>query len=153
MGVFSITRADYESVDIFSSISQGGVLMDSHIESDSADIANHFGMLGFAVNSVTFGSTNGIGELLDNGITFSNIKVEVVTFSTVSPTLNIAAAGSDVVLSWITAEGAGYQLESTPSLTAPITWSSNGPPPVVVGDSSVVTNSITGEARYYRLAK
>ena len=68
------------------------------------------------------------------------------------PTLNIAGAGSDVVLSWLTAGSSGYSLESTPSVSPPITWSSNGPPPVVVGDSYVVTNSAAGSAKYYRLA-
>jgi hypothetical protein len=71
----------------------------------------------------------------------------------VAPTLNITATGSDVVLSWLTAGSLGYNLESTPSLTAPITWSSNGPPPVVVGDFYAVTNSAAGGEKYYRLAK
>ena len=35
----------------------GGVLMDSHTESDSSDIANNYGMLGFWANSSAFGST------------------------------------------------------------------------------------------------
>lgn len=68
------------------------------------------------------------------------------------PTLNIAQAGTDVVLSWTTNDTAGYSLESTASLT-PASWSSNGPPPTVVDDSYVVTNSAAGGEKYYRLIK
>ena len=70
-------RAGADSVEVFSSMSQGGGLMDSHTRSYGSGIANHFGMLGFWANSDTFGSSNTAGNP-DNGITFSNIKVEVV---------------------------------------------------------------------------
>lgn len=74
VGVFSITRTGADSVDVFSSMSQGGGLMDSHTRSYSSNIANNYGMLGFWANSNTFGSTN--TDDPDNGITFSNVTVE-----------------------------------------------------------------------------
>ena len=152
VGVFSITRSDYETVDIYSSLSQGGVLMDSHTESDSSDIANNYGMLGFWANSSAFGSTTTIGETEDNGITFSNIKVEVITAA--APSLGIASAGANVILSWPTDGSSGFNLQSATSLTPPVSWSSNGPPPAVVGSSYVVTNTATGTgSKYYRLVK
>ena len=150
VGVFSVTRTGADSVDIFSSISQGATLMDSHTKSDSSAIANNFGMFGIWVNSNTFGSNTTAGDP-DNGITFSNIKVEVVTLSTAAPTLAIALSGSDVVLSWPTNGAAGYALESTPSLLSPA-WTGAGTP-TVVGDQHHVTNAATGGAKYYRLAK
>ena len=76
VGVFSVTRTGADSVDIFSSISQGATLMDSHTKSDSSAIANNFGMFGIWVNSNTFGSNTTAGDP-DNGITFSNIKIEL----------------------------------------------------------------------------
>ena len=87
VGVFSITRTGADSLDLFSSLSQGGTLLDSHTESDNSDIANNFGMLGFWVNSNTFGSSNSAGDP-DNGLTFTNVLIE----STVSPIPVPAAA-------------------------------------------------------------
>ena len=69
-------------------------------------------------------------------------------------TLNVQKAGSNVILSWpgyIT----GFNLESTPSLSAPA-WNPVSPDPVVVSNSvsdwkNVVTNAIAGTAQFYRL--
>jgi len=151
VGVLSITRTDLDSMDIFSSLSQGEVLMDSFTSSDSSGIANDFGLLGFWVNSSTFGNTTAPGELQNNGITFSNIKVEVVTFSAEAPTLNIALSGDNAVLSWTTNGTAGYGLQSTPSLSAP-SWTGAGSASVV-GDMNYVTNALIGDGKYYRLRK
>jgi hypothetical protein len=152
-GVFSVTRTDFEEMSIQCSLklAGAGTNLTSITRSDVGDIANNFGMLGFHANSSTFGSVNTKGEFADNGITFSNIKIEVITVETPAPELNIAQAGSDVVLSWLTAGSDGFLLESTTSLSSP-SWSSNGPPPVIVGDSYVVTNAATGIEKYYRLA-
>jgi hypothetical protein len=76
VGVFSVTRTGADSMDIFGSLSQGGTLITSHTESDASGIANHFGLLAFWVNSNTFGSSATPGAA-DNGIDFSNIKVEL----------------------------------------------------------------------------
>ena len=74
-GVFSVTRTGADSMDIFSSLSQGATLMTSHTESDASGIANNFGMFGVWVNSNVFGSNTTPGDP-DNGIEFSNIKIE-----------------------------------------------------------------------------
>jgi len=74
-GVFSVTRTGADSMDIFSSLSQGATLMTSHTESDTSGIANNFGMFGVWVNSNVFGSNTTPGDP-DNGIEFSNIKIE-----------------------------------------------------------------------------
>jgi hypothetical protein len=69
--------------------------------------------------------------------------------------LDIQRADSNVVLSWpgyIT----GFNLESTPSLSAPVSWSPVSPDPVVVSNSvsdfhNYVTNAIDGTPKFYRL--
>ncbi len=76
VGEFSITRTGTDSVDIYSSLSQGGTLIDSVTQSDASAIANNFGMIGFWANSNTFGSTNASDP--DNGITFSNVTISTV---------------------------------------------------------------------------
>lgn len=77
VGTFSITRTGADSVDITGTISQGGSLLDTNTESDVSGIANNYGMLGFWANSNVFGSSNASGDP-DNGITFSNVTVEVI---------------------------------------------------------------------------
>lgn len=76
--VVRVTRTGADTADIFSSLSQGATLLDSHTETDDSGIANNFGMLGVWVNSGVFGSTNTAGLNVDNGITFTNITVEAV---------------------------------------------------------------------------
>ena len=76
IGMLSITRTDEDSVELFSSLSLAtGTLLDSHTDSDNSNIANNFGMLGFWVNSNTFGSSNSSGDA-DNGLTFTNVLIE-----------------------------------------------------------------------------
>jgi hypothetical protein len=75
VGIYTITRTGADSVDLFSSLSlAGGAVLDSHTTSDSSDIANNFGMLGFWVNSGTFGSSNAAGAS-DNGLVFTNVLI------------------------------------------------------------------------------
>jgi hypothetical protein len=149
VGVMSITRTDFDSVDLFSSVSSNGVVMASHLEGNSGQIPNNFGMLGFWVNSLVFGSTNVAGQTVDNGLTFSNIRVEVIAAA--PPNLRILPVGTNVVLSWPTAGATGYNLESTPSLSTPA-WTGAGDP-TVVGNDNFVTNAVSGGEKYYRLKK
>ena len=76
--VITATRTNTGSMDIFASLSlaSGGEPIASHTASDvDGTIANNFGLLGVAASSNTFGSTNAAGQE-DNGITFTNVKVE-----------------------------------------------------------------------------
>ena len=75
VGVLSVTRTGEDTVDVSTSLSQGGKVLTSHKESDKAEIANNFGMVAFHANSDVFGSANASGED-DNGIDFSNVTVE-----------------------------------------------------------------------------
>jgi len=80
VGVFSVSRTGADSMDIFSSIRSDGVpggQQASFTASDSSSIANHFGLLAFYAVGNAFGSINTPGEA-DNGIDFTNIKVEVI---------------------------------------------------------------------------
>ncbi|MEP4076445.1 chondroitinase-B domain-containing protein [Haloferula sp.] len=84
VGVFTVSRTGADTIDVFSSISlSGGALMDSHTETDASDIANNFGMVGFWANSNTFGDTTSSDP--DNGVTFTNITVEVGAIPSNSP--------------------------------------------------------------------
>ncbi|MGJ8696371.1 MAG: hypothetical protein ACSHYF_08625 [Verrucomicrobiaceae bacterium] len=87
-GVISLIRTGEDSMQIFGSLSQDGVRLDSFTATDSSGIANNIGMLGFWANSNAFGSNNFFGDA-DNGISFSNVTVEL------NPQVNIKVGIDD----------------------------------------------------------
>ena len=83
VGVLSVTRTAAGIVEIFSSLSTGGSLVNSYsVVDDAADGAQHpgvttsFSQLGFHAGTNAFGSTNSADDP-DNGITFTNVTIEV----------------------------------------------------------------------------
>lgn len=64
-------------VEIAGALYQNGELLSTFAHVDEASDVNNFGMLGFHVNSKTFGSSKKAGEP-DNGLDFTNVKVEVL---------------------------------------------------------------------------
>lgn len=75
--VMELSRTAVDSMDITATLSQGGSPLDTHTVTDASAIANNIGMLGIWVNSNVFGSSNSSGLGVDNGLTFSNVTVEV----------------------------------------------------------------------------
>jgi hypothetical protein len=75
--VMSLTRTGLDSMDIFGSLTGPSGLLTSHTLTDTNGIVNNIGVLGVWANSSTFGSSGTIGAA-DNGIDFSNIKIEVI---------------------------------------------------------------------------
>ena len=68
------------------------------------------------------------------------------------PLLNIQrSANTNVVLSWAT-NFTGFTLEANTNLNTNV-WSVVSPAPAVSGTNNVVTNAVTGSARFYRLRK
>ena len=63
--------------------------------------------------------------------------------------LSIQRAGTNAILSW-PAYITDFNLESTPSLSAPA-WNLVSPDPVIVNGQNVVTNAIAGAQLFYRL--
>lgn len=80
VGVLELRRSGAndptDAVDITASLSQGGTLLSTHTERNQFTLVTTFGMLGFHANSRTFGSEN-TPDTPDNGIDFSNIRIEV----------------------------------------------------------------------------
>ncbi len=75
--VISLTRTGASSMDIFGSLTRSNVLLTSHTLSDASANVTSIGMLGVHANSSGFGSSS-ITNTADNGIDFSNIKVEYI---------------------------------------------------------------------------
>jgi len=148
---FSVRRQAAGEVQVTGSLYEGSTLLSTHTQSDSSATATEFGMLGVHANSSTFGSTTTHGPSEDNGITFSNIKIELVTPLVSPPILDITLSGGNVVLSWPTQDTTGFSLESKSDWSAP-SWSPEGSP-TVVGDQNQVTIPASGDGTYYRLNK
>ena len=68
----------------------------------------------------------------------------------VIPTLQAQVSGNNFILSW-PASASGYVLETTTNLTAANSWTVVTNTPATVNQQSVVTNQISGAARFYRL--
>ena len=75
--VLSLTRTGAGSMDIFGSLSSSNVLLTSHTQSDASATVNSIGLLGIYANSSAFGSSPTIGAA-DNGLDFTNIRIEVI---------------------------------------------------------------------------
>ena len=80
VGTLEVERARpnsaVDSVDITATLSQGGNLLSTHTETNQFTLVTTFGQLGFHANSRTFGDSNS-PDTPDNGIDFSNVRVEV----------------------------------------------------------------------------
>lgn len=76
--VIEVERTATDSMNITATLSQTGVgQLDTYTATDDSGIVNNFGMLGIMANSGVFGSVTTKGAAEDNGITFSNVKIEV----------------------------------------------------------------------------
>jgi hypothetical protein len=67
-----------------------------------------------------------------------------------APALQAQVSGKNFILSW-PASASGYVLETTTNLTATNSWTAVTNTPATVNQQSVVTNQISGAARFYRL--
>jgi hypothetical protein len=75
-GVWSLTRTGADTLDLSGSLYLGATLLSTYTGTDSSGITSTFGALAFHANSNIFGSSGTPGTP-DNGIDFSNIKIEV----------------------------------------------------------------------------
>jgi hypothetical protein len=74
----------------------------------------------------------------------------ILNVAAAPPSLAIALAGTNVLLSWTINNTAAYHLESANSLS-PATWVTNTSPVTVIGANNVVTNAASSGQQYFRL--
>lgn len=100
----------------------------------------YFGILLYAVGDV-FGSTA------------SNYGTppELYAISPFTPPLAVTRAGNQIVLSWPTNNTAGFSLQTSLTPGSGASWNAVTSAPVLVGNQLVVTNSISGGSKFYRL--
>ncbi|MGJ8696372.1 MAG: hypothetical protein ACSHYF_08630 [Verrucomicrobiaceae bacterium] len=156
VGVMSLSKTGADTLDIFASLSQGGTLLDSHTVTDESGTANNIGMLGFWVNSNTFGSTNSSGDP-DNGITFSHVTVErtphpPVVVETIATSIDymIVEGTESVTIQWNAEIGATYLVFGSDDLS---TWEELTDLTADAETESFTEEVIDGGHRFYRIEK
>ncbi|MDB4354162.1 hypothetical protein N9Z02_02550 [Akkermansiaceae bacterium] len=149
------TRTGDDSLEIFSSLSKGAILLDSYTASDSSGIANNFGMLGVWVNSNTFGSSSD-SENPDNGITFSNVSVGKVVppVEPQDPPVEITSFVRDdeaqtVTIEWVAEVGTTYFVFGSNDLTSFEDELDDRPATTTTG--SFTEMGVTADKRFYRV--
>jgi len=84
------------------------------------------------------------------GNSVSDTETYALAFEFFSLPLNISPSGTNTTLSW-PIYPAGFVLESTTNLTAPIFWSTNYPSPVVTNNQNWVVLNATNHIQFFRL--
>ena len=123
--VMSLTRTGEDTMDVFASLSQGDTVLNSNTATDESGIVNNIGILGYWVNSNTFGSNNSSSDP-DNGITFSNVRVEKNPGGVIAePTTEIVITSIDfdqdagsVTIDWTAQAGTTYFVFASDDLVA-----------------------------------
>ena len=69
-----------------------------------------------------------------------------------TPQLTITRSGANVIVTW-PAGLTGFTLQSTTNLNSAAIWIAVAPAPVIINGSHVVTNSISGTRKFYRLSQ
>jgi hypothetical protein len=115
---------------------------------DSADnlyVANYYD------GTVEKFDTSGNGTIFASGLQApTSIVVRRNTSVIFIPTLTINMTGTNAVLSWATA-AVGYNLQSTTNLASP-NWLPVSGTIFTNGSSLILTNGISGSARFFRLS-
>jgi hypothetical protein len=68
------------------------------------------------------------------------------------PKLAATRTGNQVIISWPTNNASGLSLQATVTQGPGASWNAVSPAPVLIGSQWVVTNSITGGSRFFRLS-
>jgi plastocyanin len=78
---------------------------------------------------------------------------ELFAITTITPRqLAATQAGNKIIISWPTNDSAGLTLQASVTPGPGATWSAVTPVPALVGGTWVVTNTISGPGRFYRLS-
>jgi hypothetical protein len=96
--------------------------------------------------TILYGTAN-VGGSSGYGTVFS---LSLGSMSVSPPQLTIIHSGTNIILTWPT-NATGFTLQSVTNLVL-TNWTTVSPTPVIVNTNNVVTNSISGTRKFYRLA-
>jgi hypothetical protein len=107
-------------------------------------------------NSTAIASPVTLGGQVLSGVTAiatrTDQTVALIGGVPLPPSLNARPNGNELLLSWPT-NAVGFTLQSTADLTPPVTWLDSTSVPGIIGAHFTLTNTTTGDARFYRLRK
>lgn len=84
---------------------------------------------------------------------YNDFAIDNINMSAILPLpLTIIQAGTNVILTWPT-NSTGFILQSTTNLAPPVIWVTNSQAPVVVSTNNLVTNSMSGTFKFFRLSQ
>ena len=69
-----------------------------------------------------------------------------------SPSLTATRAGNQIIVSWPTNNGSHFHSGPQPPPGRALSWNAVSPLPALIGNQWVVTNSISGTSRFFRLS-
>ena len=111
--------------------------------------------IGTNLKALTDGEVNGDWKLLvwdgtdeDGG----SIQSWALILQWLSPKLEVRRSAGSLTVQWPT-NAVGFTLQSTPSLTPPVTWIDSTNPPAVIGGQFTVTIPFSSGAKFFRLRK
>jgi len=122
---------------------------------DLYDFSAAFGLVNSMTNGDGIGPSGGLallGNTLYGTANVGGLQGRGTVFSLTLPSppqLTIRLSVASIVLSWPT-NHTGFTLEANTNLTTNV-WSVVSPAPAITGTNNVVTNAISGPARFYRL--
>ena len=106
--------------------------------------------------AITFGDqpvqrevADATAEALDTSFEPSSV---VLGPSNTGPPLRFDVSGQQLLLHWAAADSEGFELESTGALESDF-WTRVQDQPIVIGGQKLVTVSINGQQRFFRLKK
>src|SRR5204863_4492085 len=99
--------------------------------------------------TVQFGAVTLFGQ--DEGVGYDVFLASIYDPAPQAPAVNIRNAAEGMMVEW-PASVIAYQLESTGSLSPPVTWSPEASPSVLAGVNTVQIQT-PDRARFYRLRK
>ena len=142
--VFTVARTGVNSSTVGASITGGGTNY-TFSATDTNDYGYHrFDVFAMRPNSL---------ETSADSFTFNEFKVEVYQASIQAPPFNISAfnmpSPSSFVLTWASASGVTYAVESTAALGT--SWTTNALVPATAATSSYTNTPLSGAQRFYRI--
>ena len=119
---------------------------------NDASVAASDAPIAATVIAIALREDTGMGVVNIDDLRIGTSYTDVLTVTNVVvPVLSATLSGGSVLISWAT-NATGFTLESTPSLTSPITWSPAGSP-TPSGSNNVVTIISPTDNQFYRLRK
>lgn len=139
----------------------GGILQSGSFSATAGSLAGqgnqfligNFTNFNAALRNSTPGSNGQVDEfaIWHRLLATNEVLAQFSALTLPAPSLSISLSGTNAIISWPSSNGAGFNLQSSPTLVSPA-WSGAGAA-AQVGNQFVVTNGVAPGSLFYRLKK